>query len=195
MKLTLTTFLVMSSILLNGQTVSENLVSMQKKFTSFWSAEAATITATFSKIYEINKSDTSFVFLLSSRNVKSEAQGYSVGASVFDKFAGVNVSSDIKLVKSEGDAVFDKAAFFELYDCINKVYVFSTDKKKAEYTSVCSCSVNGVSFGGENNQGGSGEAATFYFKFDDSTSYQMNQSDFREIIKALRETKNIWQTR
>lgn len=185
--------IVLSSFSLQAQTITENLVTLQQNHRPLFGKEWANLTFNFMRTYEMEKTDTAYNFMMSTYNVKSETESITVGSAVVGSISGIGVSMTSTYDKTEGTVLLDKEKFMRMYDCVNKVYTFAASQNKAEHSMVCSCSVEGITFAAENPQGNySGNKAKYFFKFSDETVYPMDMTDFRGMVNALWQVKQIW---
>lgn len=84
----------------------------------------------------------------------------------------------------------------QVYECVGKVFKFAAGRARegeAGNNALCTCGVEGVTFGGE--QAGGTRPATFYFRVGDDSMFSMTQAEFTEIMSVMNTAKRQWSPR
>lgn len=178
---------------MQAQQVTESVANLHRRYTPLFGTTASTITIDFLKNYELGSRDTSYLLAMSVNNTSTELQGYSVGASVFGLYSGVSVANQYALKKTDGRVSLDRENFLLLYDCVSKVFKFAAGRARngeAGNNMLCTCGVDGITFGGE--QAGGSRPATFYFRVGENSMFSMTQAEFTEIMSVMNTAKRQW---
>ena len=187
-------FLFISTVVFT-QNISELVDGYKKKFNPLFSAESAIITMELFKNYTIDKTDTSFIFVINIENSDVELESISIGSTFFGSSLLGGAQGNYSIAKKKNQIVMDKKTFSDFCAKINKVFVFMTTMqniKKSKNEILATERVENIVLGGEYKPKALNNKVNFYFKIDDTVTYNMLPEDFIEILKLTRDMEKYW---
>lgn len=188
-----------------AQHVTESPMSLKKRFSFLFGGKSAVMIMTLQRDYEVGATDTLYSFMVAVTETEVEVSNVSIGFSSFltgggvaDAIGGLVSSTSATLNKESRNGIvsLDKANFMKFYKCVNDVYkvagTMAVLKKKID--ALCTCGVEGIRFGGEYLPGGLGLDQRFFFELG-VASFSMTRLEFEEIVKFVRDVKNVFETK
>jgi len=99
-----------------AQNISESVDGYKKKFNPLFSTESAIITMELFKNYTIDKSDTSFIFVIDIENSDIELESISIGSTFFGSSLLGGAQGNYSIDNDKNQIVMDKKTFSEFSD-------------------------------------------------------------------------------
>jgi len=178
----------------HGQTISESLINLRKKYNPLFDSKTSVLTIDYVREFQINKQDTSFYMVIKVNNANVEQESFSIGTSIFGSIAG---GGTYKVDRKEGETKFNKEDLLEFYDCANNIYKFisSHNFTKEGFNTVASCEIQNIRIGAELVYNSGGKEIKYYFKLGDEAVFQMEKVEFEDIMRIIGQIKKDWEKR
>ncbi|UZS00251.1 hypothetical protein [Chondrinema litorale] len=195
-KIILTALISLFSLISYSQHISETLINLKREYNPLFKNEAAALAFTFLKNYDVNGSDTSYVFTIEVFNRKTVLENFAVGAGFLSNYFGSSVAGNYSFNDDYGIVLMDKAKFDDFVNGINKVYVFANSAKtfmKASNNMVATYKIDQLTVGSEYRPDKLAEnKLVFYLQIGKENSFQFSQVEFEELFKTIKEVNKIW---
>ena len=193
--LNITVILLLASTFCFGQTISESLVNLRKKYNPLFSGESAVITVDYVKQYQMNSTDTTYSVIIKVNNESVEQQSFSIGTSIF---GSITSGGTYKVDKQAGEVVFNKENLMDFYECANNIYKFISSRSNNDkaINTVTYCEIENITIAAELVYYASGsQEVKYYFRVGDSVVFQMDKNEFEQIMRTFVQIKKDWEQR
>ena len=179
-----------------AQHITESLVNYKKKFNNIFTGKSSSLSFTFTRNYEMNVGDTTYEFIVEIYNKDIVLENFSVGTAYLSGSLATGRNNNFSYSNDYGVMIMDKSQFEEFVNGINKVFIFASSAKsfmKAENNMVATYKVGELIVGSEYRpEKDNFNKAVFYLKAGSESNFQMNQDEFEELFKSIKEVNKIW---
>ena len=190
---------LMFSGAMNAQIINESLKSIREKYKPLFGNESSSLAIDFIRQHKLGANDFKHFLIVKVNNESLEKESISLGYSLFGSglLSGSSVSSGAQYAvkKANSEVILNREQLLALYDCSNDMYLHINKIKKEPDSpeTLAYCEVEGVTIGAETySSSTNGSGVKFYFKVGNDSVFEMDQSEFEQIMITVGWIKKQW---